>query len=653
MADTLLIGPKLEEIKEGIEGSLVSIITAETGSGKTIGIPLCLMNDYRIFCALPTIAATKSSAKYLRSITKINTIGTACQGDIQYDDDDTVIYCTHGHLARKLIRTISALLERKVTAWFTDMIIVDEYHLQTVDISIIVNLWKYYYEKFSMELICGNSDLSPLPDPPKIIISSATISKELISDFNIFQPYFFSGTDLGKPFCVEKIFHIENSQPNMNERYITAATLAKSYHQTEPDGVFLIFAPGKYEIEIITKALSDFPWRPEELKSSIHILHSEIEFDLRNIKPNGRTIVVATNVAECSITIPNVVLVIDTGTVKISHYDDNESFQLQLDFASKTSCHQRAGRTGRTCSGKYIYLGSQTHYESLPENIPSEITRQPIYPYLVKMIQYSIDPRSVFADHTVSINHQLDILVRREYLIGNGHFYELTEMGRFAINLPFNLRLNSCVYHLGNMLISNAVKEFCILILASIDNYGRGIIQRNSPLLARDPSATTLEHLISLWKQLMKVSLKRDALQEYCRNNLVDYRNVRETLTLYYRAITCLPSESNNSDAKPLDISKILGDVFRITYSDLTGHFVRGRRIGIMIKDEHYFFSPAALLGNLSHEYQYIALASISHKRNVIRDGTNVQPTRKDAAKQITIYHRFALPSLPVKSLYD
>lgn len=625
----------MEEIKEGIEVSLISIISSETGSGKTIGIPHTLMEDYRVFCALPTIAATKSSAAFLRSITGSESIGTACQGNIRYTSCDKVVYCTHGHLARKMIRTIASLLNRTSEEWFTDMIIVDEFHLQTVDITIIINLWRYYYHLFSADLGARQSDESPrLPEPPKLIISSATMPT--LEWTETFQPYLFDGssmTDVVSSHNVTKIFHPTHHPVRANERYLLAANLAIEHHPTEPDGVFLIFAPGKYEIEIITTALKSFSW-------PIHVLHSEIEFDLRSIKHQNRSIVVATNVAESSITIPDVVLVIDTGTHKVAHYDDNESCQLRLQLIPKSSSHQRAGRTGRTCPGKYIYLGSSDQYHALPDSTPPEITRQPIYAYLAKMIQYSIDPLQVFGEYKSLMEKQIRELVRQKYLVSRGNLsYRLTPLGSFAIDFPFNLRLNRAVYHLESMPMSRADRDFCLLILASIENYGHGIIQKQSPLLPKSSSETSVDHLITLWRQLMNLTMKRNALQEFCKKNLIDYRNVRETLTLYYRAVSVSHGDhEDHQDRQSListntDISDILGQVFQLTHQDLMGDFVRERVLGIAVMDHLYRFSPAALVGNLDHDHQYIVLASHNN--------------------QITVYHRIAAPKRVVKSLYD
>ena len=636
MAKKLVIYPRLREIKEGIELNLISLIMSPTGSGKTIGIPYILSSDHRTYCGVPTIVATRSATNYLKHILPSVSIGSACQGHIDYRRNDQIVYCTHGHLARKFIRTVSRILKNSAnhskTQWFADVVIVDEYHIQSVELSMIVYLWRYYLELFRAN--------PSLPDPPKLVITSATLPK--IEWTLPYFPYIYEHPLESSRHPIERIFHPTPHPPNGEARYRIAAEIAIGKHSTEPEGIFLIFAPGKYEIDLIIRNLSG-------MNCPVYPLHGEIDFDLRTILPTGRTVVVSTNVAECSITIPGVVLVIDTGTLKVSHYDENESLRLDLVMSPRSSCIQRAGRTGRTCLGKYIYLGDESTYDALSnDNIPA-ITRQPIYFYLMKMISYDIDPLQVLGDILPLVNKQLGDLVNNCYLQPDR---TITELGKRAIEFPFNLRLNRVAYHLSEREIRHDDYSFCILILAAIENYGRGVYHYPgnakkhlaSVGIAVSDTFTTVDYLISIWSELNMLAFQKGRIRDYCERHGIDQRNIRETLTLHRKAMMVAEKPAAPlalSDLK--DISTLLADVFQVTHSDQIGDLVSGNSPAIKVGRVYHRFEKSSLVSKLEKTSSYIVLGS---RRYLNGDRTS---------HSVTIFHSFPKKVTPRKvvDLYD
>lgn len=591
----LKISPKLFEIGDTIKSSVITIVRSDTGSGKTIGIPYYLSREKwcgKIFCSVPTVAATISSYNYQQQICNKKYIGYACEGNINYNHQSKIIYCTAGHLMNKMIHTLSNKMTASETKseltsiyksakWFCSILILDEFHVRNKESDICLCLWIYSYKMWLQN--------KKLPKPPKLIIMSATLDNEIftfgtdcktddqqskkVTEFpklNLLpvKPSILSYAI--KSFPIEIIFDEESQQysAESDERYFRAAKIAYEYHTNCYNGHYLIFVPGKVEIDtVIDHLINLFGF---SYNSDINILaaHSELPIEeLMAIHDNSnkikRKIIVATNVAECSITIENVSLVIDTLTHKIATSGIDESIQLKLEWISKSSSMQRKGRTGRTCCGTYIVLQSEEFYTSLLENIVPELTRNSISYNILNLMNCGLDPKIILAP---IINEQyvqtyiklLDYLEFIEKITFNFRsYYDVTSKGMFCSHFPLDIRKSAIVYHICESRDPDLFMYLCIICTVSC--FGSGIFYfpkrkqdqsylehgfQNEEILndirEKYEGYSDIDTIINVWVHMLQninIFYLTD-VKKYCQINHLNFKRIKDSILLLKKCIT-------------------------------------------------------------------------------------------------------------------
>lgn len=352
-----------EQLLDAISKYQVLIIVGETGSGKTTQIPQYLheagytKNGLKVGCTQPRrVAAMSVAARVAEEMgVKVgNEVGYAIRFEDATSDKTVLKYMTDGMLLREF------LTEPDLGAYSALMI--DEAHERTLHTDILFGLVK---------------DIARFRPELKLLISSATM------DAQKFAKYFDDARIFNIPGRRYPVDIHYTPQPEAN--YLAAAvTTIFQIHITQGKGDILVFLTGQEEIEAAEQNLQETARKlgskvPEMVICPIYAsLPSELQSKIFEPTPPGaRKVVLATNIAETSLTIDGIVYVIDPGFVKENVYDARTGMEsLVVTPCSRASANQRSGRAGRVGPGKCFRLYTKfAFYNELDEDTTPEIQR--------------------------------------------------------------------------------------------------------------------------------------------------------------------------------------------------------------------------------------------------------------------------------------
>lgn len=361
---TLPVYQYRDQFLAAIDQYQILIVVGETGSGKTTQLPQYLhehgytKNGKIVGCTQPRrVAAMSVAARVAEEIgVKLgNEVGYAIRFEDCTSDKTVLKYMTDGMLLREF------LTEPDLGNYSALMI--DEAHERTLHTDILFGLVK--------DIARGRPDL-------KLLISSATLDAQKFSAFFDDAPIL---NIPGRTFDVEMNYSM---QPEAN--YLSAAiTTVFQIHLSQPmPGDILVFLTGQDEIEQAEASLQETARKLGSAAPELMIcpIYANLPTDLQNrifepTPPKVRKVVLATNIAETSLTIDNIVYVIDPGYVKENRYTPATNMESLVAVAiSRASANQRAGRAGRTGPGKCFRLYTKwAFYNDLPESTTPEIQR--------------------------------------------------------------------------------------------------------------------------------------------------------------------------------------------------------------------------------------------------------------------------------------
>ena len=352
-----------EQLLDAISKYQVLIIVGETGSGKTTQIPQYLheagytKNGLKVGCTQPRrVAAMSVAARVAEEMgVKVgNEVGYAIRFEDATSDKTVLKYMTDGMLLREF------LTEPDLGAYSALMI--DEAHERTLHTDILFGLVK---------------DIARFRPELKLLISSATM------DAQKFAKYFDDARIFNIPGRRYPVDIHYTPQPEAN--YLAAAvTTIFQIHITQGKGDILVFLTGQEEIEAAEQNLQETARKlgskvPEMVICPIYAsLPSELQSKIFEPTPPGaRKVVLATNIAETSLTIDGIVYVIDPGFVKENVYNARTGMEsLVVTPCSRASANQRSGRAGRVGPGKCFRLYTKfAFYNELDEDTTPEIQR--------------------------------------------------------------------------------------------------------------------------------------------------------------------------------------------------------------------------------------------------------------------------------------
>ena len=551
----LPVSARRTEIMASIAAHQVVIIAGETGSGKTTQIPkMCLAlgldQGGTIGHTQPRRLAARTVAERIAEELGEDLgqrVGYQVRFTSEVGADTKVKVMTDGILLAEIQH--DPLLRRYST------LIIDEAHERSLNIDFLLGYLK--------RILPRRPDL-------KVIITSATIDPERFARH--FAP---EGADLEDPDALPPIIEVSGRTYPVEIRYrpleqerlpddpyddaddqedardpLDAVGDAVLELSREAPGDILIFFPGEREIRDAAEALTAMIPR-HRLLAGTEILPLFARLSMaeqtRVFRPTGkRRIVLATNVAETSLTVPGIKYVIDTGTARISRYSHRTKVQrLPIERVSQASAQQRSGRCGRTSDGIAIRLYSEENFNSRPEFTDPEILRTNLASVILSMASLGViktpdeisDFPFVQAPDSRAIKDGVNLLTELGALSTGRNRGRITKLGRKLAQLPVDPRL-------GRMILEGARRGVAkeIMILAA------GLTIQDPRERPTDQAAQADEShkrfadensdfssLLNLWLYLRKQQheLSGNQFRRLCRREFINYLRVREWQDLF------------------------------------------------------------------------------------------------------------------------
>ena len=420
---TLPIFEILDDLVIAISNSNRIILTSPTGTGKSTQIPQILLDHCQLNGRILVLQPRRIAARMLcsrvaseRSISIGTEVGYQTRFDSCYSKNTKILFITAGLLSRYFLSNPELV---GISA-----IVLDEFHERSIHNDLALGLVKNLQDNIRHDL--------------KLIIMSATLGSDVLETYLPGSIYFQ---------CKSRNFPVEISYlPPKKPKPIgeQAAEALRVLVQGEPTGDVLIFMPGVYEIR--QTIFSCKKLRLNE-KISYFPLYGDLPPENQDhvmMSLPGRKVVVATNIAETSLTIPGIRFVIDSGLARQNRYDPNRGLNtLFILPTSKDSADQRTGRAGREAPGKCIRLWSSQAHQKRNSRTDPEIKRidlAEIILYLKVLGFHNVNqfpwielPAQNLVDNAISLLGQLDAL--------EGHDLSLTELGRRMTQIPAHPRI--------------------------------------------------------------------------------------------------------------------------------------------------------------------------------------------------------------------
>ena len=433
--DALPVTARKDDIAEAIRDNQVVIIAGETGSGKTTQIPkICLElgRGRRGFIGhtQPRRIAARTVAERIAAELdqKIGeSVGYAIRFDDRVSETTAVKLMTDGILLAEMQR------DRFLNKY--DTIIIDEAHERSLNIDFLLGYLK--------RLLPKRPDL-------KVIITSATIDPESFAAH-------FADADgnpapiievSGRTYPVEiryRPLEFEAGGKVVDQDPLDGLTEAIEELMREGDGDILCFFPGERDIRDAMEAIEGKKWKNVEVTPLFGRLSNQEQHRVFS-EHRGRRIVLATNIAETSLTVPGIRYVVDTGTARISRYSTRTKVQrLPIEPISQASANQRSGRCGRVADGIAIRLYSEQDFESRPEFTDPEILRTNLASVILQMVSLKLGDIEQFPfiqppEHK-AIRDGLTLLHELGALHDKQDKPSLTTVGRDLARIPLDPRM--------------------------------------------------------------------------------------------------------------------------------------------------------------------------------------------------------------------
>ena len=529
----LPIAAKREEIIGAIERNQVVIISGETGSGKSTQIPkMCLEAgrgiEGKIGCTQPRrIAATTIAYRIAEELGE--DIGHSVGYKIRFKEKAS----PEGYIKIMTDGMLLAETQQDPELYEYDTLIIDEAHERSLNIDFLLGILK--------TLLVARPDL-------RLIITSATMETEKFSLAFDNAPVLEVG---GRMYEVE-VEYVPIAPELEDAGEVTYVDMAvEAVDKLLEKGRFgdiLIFMPTEQDILETCERLEGRQYRGITVLPLYARLPGPQQRRVYTVL--GHKIVVATNVAETSLTIPGIKYVIDTGLARISRYvPSSRTTSLPISRISRSSADQRKGRCGRLQNGICIRLYSQEDYESRPPFTTPEILRSNLAEVILRMIFLNLGDITSFPfiDRPTpkSVKDGFDLLVELGAIVKKGKAYSLSEKGRIMALMPMDPRISR--------MIIEARKEGCIKEVAIIASALSIQDPRERPsakiseadqMLApfRDPDSDFIT-LLNIWNRYHHSweRLKtQNKIRKFCKQHFLSFPRMQEWVYTHAQVNTIL-----------------------------------------------------------------------------------------------------------------
>lgn len=525
--EQLPVAQKKDEILAAIRDHQVVIVAGETGSGKTTQLPKICLELGRGVRGLvghtqPRRLAARTVADRIAEELKTplgSTVGYKVRFTDQVSDASLVKLMTDGILLAEL-QTDRDLLQY-------DTLIIDEAHERSLNIDFILG--------YLRQLLPRRPDL-------KVVITSATIDPERFSrhfgDAPIIE---VSGRTYPVEVRYRPLVADDAHEDGGDDRdQVQGIIDAVEELQAEGPGDVLVFLSGEREIRDTAEALTKRNLRDTEILPLYARLSSAEQHRVFQAH-RGRRVVLATNVAETSLTVPGIKYVVDPGTARISRYSHRTKVQrLPIEAVSQASANQRKGRCGRTSDGICIRLYSEEDFVSRPEFTDAEILRTNLASVILQMTAIGLGDIAAFPfidpPDRRNIKDGVDLLQELGAMdpAQTDVRKRLTPVGRKLAQLPVDPRMARMVLEAER---NNCVREVMVIAAAlSIQDprerpadKKEQAQQQHARFVDKDAGSDFLTYL-KLWDYLQEQQKERSSsgFRRMCKQEFLNYLRIRE-----------------------------------------------------------------------------------------------------------------------------
>ncbi|NUK51641.1 ATP-dependent RNA helicase HrpA [Streptomyces lunaelactis] len=526
--EQLPVSQRRDEILEAIRDHQVVIVAGETGSGKTTQIPkICLELGRGVRGMIGHTQPRRIAARTVaeRVAEELRTpLGEAVGWKVRFTDqvnqDATFVKLMTDGILLAEIQT-----DRELRAY--DTIIIDEAHERSLNIDFLLG--------YLAQLLPKRPDL-------KVIITSATIDPQRFSRHFGEAPIVEVS---GRTYPVEVRYRplLEEDAEDSDRDQITAICDAVEELQSEGKGDILVFLSGEREIRDTADALNKKQYRfTEVLPLYARLSHAEQH---RVFQPHtGRRIVLATNVAETSLTVPGIKYVIDPGNARISRYSHRTKVQrLPIERISQASANQRKGRCGRTSDGICVRLYDEDDFLTRPEFTDAEILRTNLASVILQMTAAGLGDIEKFPfidppDHR-NIRDGVQLLQELGAFdpVEKDPKKKLTPLGRKLSQLPVDPRLARMVIEADK---NGCVREVMVIAAAlSIQDPRERPAEKQTQAdqqhaRFKDETSDFLAYL-NLWRYIREQQKERgsSSFRRMCKQEYLNFLRIREWQDIY------------------------------------------------------------------------------------------------------------------------
>ena len=547
--EELPVAARRVEIAEAIAGNQVVVLCGQTGSGKTTQLPkICLELGRGVLGMIghtqPRRIAARSVATRIAEELRMP-LGKGVGYKVRFGDSTSAD--TYVKLMTDGILLAETQSDRNLEQY--DTLIIDEAHERSLNIDFLLGILT--------QLVRRRPEL-------KLIVTSATIDPERFSKHFGEAPIIEVS---GRTYPVELRYRpLQSDDPdeqdrNQEEAILHAVDELAAHDRSEGGGArdILVFLPGEREIRETAEALRKHHPAGTEILPLFARLSADEQ--MRAFKKHAnRRIVLATNVAETSLTVPGIRYVIDTGVARLSRYSPHSRIQrLPVEAVSQASADQRKGRCGREAPGVCIRLYGEQDFAGRPEYTDPEIIRTNLASVILTMKSLRLGEVTKFPfidppDHSL-IHDGYETLHELGAVDDDGN---LTSVGNELARMPVDPSI-------GRMILAgskeNALAEVLVIAAAlSVQD------PRERPFDRRDAADTAHERfadehsdfftLLSIWKFFHEQQrhLSRSKLRMACKQNFLSYIRMREWIDVHKqlrRVVTEMGHHENRKPAEP------------------------------------------------------------------------------------------------------
>ncbi|WP_460797458.1 ATP-dependent RNA helicase HrpA [Microbacterium sp. GXF0217] len=548
-----------DEIADAIRANQVVIVAGATGSGKTTQLPkICLeLGRERIAHTQPRRLAARTIAERVAEELQVELgglVGYKVRFTDQVSDATQIALMTDGILLNEIHR--DRLLRRY------DTIIIDEAHERSLNVDFLLGyLTRILPERPDLKVIITSATIDPESfarhfadadgEPaPVIEVSGRTFPVEiryrpLVDETAEGNPASTAGSGAARATTGARAASGAAGEPGDE---VSAIVTALRELDREAAGDVLVFLPGEAEIRDAADAVRSAyakdrsPTEVLPLYGRLSAAEQHRVFERSRVAGVRRRVVLATNVAETSLTVPGIKYVIDVGTARISRYSNRSKVQrLPIEAISQASANQRSGRAGRTSDGIAIRLYSEEDFDKRPEFTEPEILRTSLASVVLQMLSLGFGDIQAFPFLTPpdsrGIKAAFDLLVELGAITLAGDTPRLTRIGRDISRMPIDPRF-------ARMLVEAAKTGVVADVLAIVSGLSiqdvrerpsqdapQGIRDEADRSHARfaDPTSDFLS-ILNLWNHLREQQreLGSSAFRRMCRAEHLNYVRVRE-----------------------------------------------------------------------------------------------------------------------------